>query len=706
MKAKKYIEIFAREAEDLLQRLRQGILEMEEQGLTADRVHDLLRHAHTLKGSARMLDLETLGLVAHRTEGLFKELEAGERSLDPQLTDLLLLATDALEALIAQAHSGGGIDVNVEAVLAGLESGVLPNRDEESGTFDEPRKPEEPGKTEKDSVRTSVEKLDQLVNLLGELLIIRRMMEERSQQMGQIQKQMDQFLRRLKMAENYRKMKGILDDFGRLNLSFERDVMALNYLSEDLHVQAMELRMLPLATITGDLSRMARDLAREQSKKVRLSIRGDEVEFDRMMLEAVRPMLLHMLRNAVDHGIEEPEDRLRQNKPEIGVINLTARYEAGFVRLDLQDDGRGIDPQTIRETALKKKLISEDEANNLSDDDAIYLILRPGFSTRDFITDVSGRGVGMNVVKEMMDRVKGNLVIHSKPGQGTEMTLTLPLTMVVVTALVIECEDERYAIPLHYVAEILRVSEKEILTEGGREVIRVRGTTLPLISLREILGLPQKQAIRVGGRVTALMLRFREQQMACLVTKSMGTQDLVAKGMGKQLKSVRFFSGATILGDGSPALILSIPDLFQTGLSGQTTRLRQEFETSRIEAKRGKILVVDDSITTRTMEKNILETQGYDVTVAISGHDALDKLAGTRFDLIVSDVEMPGMNGFELTEKIKSMENTQDIPVIIVTSLASDNDRRKGIEVGAQAYIVKGSFDQGTLLETVETLIG
>ena len=700
MKTRKYIEIFTREAEEHLQLLRQGFLAMEKDGLVTERLHALLRSAHTLKGSARMLDLGALGQVAHDLETLLKSMEDGERPLTPGLVDLLLVATDALEALTAQAHSGGEISVNVDAVLEGLKTGVLPEHP--------PLPAAAPAevKTERDTVRASVAKLDQMVNLLGEMMIVQRMIEERGRQMSGLRSRLDDFLRKLRKAENYRLCKDILDDFTRLALDFDRDTLALSNLTGELHDGAMELRMLPLSTITDDLVRMTRDLARDQQKEIHFSIRGDEVELDRMMLEAARPMLLHMLRNAVDHGIEAPEDRHRAGKPGSGQVELSARYEGGFVRLVLRDDGRGIDPEQIRKVAVERRLLSADEARRLSDEDAIYLILRPGFSTREIITDISGRGVGMDVVKANVDRVKGNLVIHSTPGKGTEMILLLPLTLAIVTSLIVDCEGEIYAIPLHYVSEILRLTEKDILTEGGKEVIRVRGTTLPLFTMREILGLSRQQS--GSKRITALILNFREQQLACLVSKSLGVQELVAKGMGKQLKSVEYFSGATILGDGAPALILSVPDLFNASLSGQGSRLRQELEGTRVKARKGRILVVDDSITTRTMEKNILETHGYEVTIAISGPDALSKIASVEFtfDLVVSDVEMPGMTGFELTRKLRDMEHTREIPVIIVSSLASDADKRQGIEAGAQAYIVKGSFDQGTLLSTVETLIG
>jgi len=696
----KYLDIFQKEAEEHLQLLRQGILALEQGGFNPEQVHGILRSAHTLKGSARMLDLGELAQVAHKLEDLLKDLEEGGRTLTPTLIDLLLVGTDALEALIAQAHSGGEVVVNVEAVLQGLETGVLPEIPAAAPS------PLEEKKGAAETVRASVARLDQLINHLGEMLIVRRMFEERTRQMNELRGRLDLFLRRLRKAENYGLLKGILDDLTRFGLDLEQDTLNLNHLTEEVHAEAMELRMLPLSTITDDLQRTVRGLAREQDKDIQLTIRGDDVELDRMMLEAIKPMLLHMLRNAVDHGIETPGARQKAGKAEGGRIELSARYEAGFVRLALRDDGRGIDPVRVRQVAVERRLVAAEEAAGLTDEEAVYLILRPGFSTREFITDISGRGVGMDVVKTNLDQVKGNLVIHSSVGQGTEMLLHFPLTLAVVTALLVDCEGESYALPLHYVTEILRLTEREIFTEGGREVVRVRGTTLPLLSLSEILGLPARPAPAQGGRVTALILHFREQQMACLVSRSHGTQELVVKGMGQQLKSVRFFSGATILGDGTPALILSIPDLFGAAQAGRGTQLRQEFAAARAKTKKGRILVVDDSITTRTMEKNILETQGYEVTVAISGETALSVVADRDFDLVVSDVEMPGISGFELTRRLRQMERFAEVPVIIVTSLASDADKRKGIEVGAQAYIVKGSFDQGTLLKTVETLVG
>lgn len=699
MSSRKYIAIFAREAEEHLQLLRQGLISLEKDGFSAERVHVLLRSAHTLKGSARMLDLTAIGQVGHAMEDLLKDMENGVRALTPAITDLLLAATDILEGLVGQAQNGGEVTFNIDNIVEGLRTGVLPEAQATPVSM-------EAEKTELTTVRTSVAKLDDLVNLLGEMLISRRMLEERRRQLGGLMVEMEGFVRRLRKAENVKYLRQMQAGFSRLASDLEADIQNLSYLTQEMHHGAMELRMLPFSTITEDLARMVRNLAREQGKEINLTISGGDVELDRLLLEALKPMLLHMLRNSVDHGIEAPEERQRLGKTAVGRIDLVARYEAGFVRLRLSDDGRGIDPVNIREVAVRKNLLSVEEAACLSDEEAVYLILRPGFSTREFITDVSGRGVGMDVVKTNIDRVKGNLVIHSTPGVGSEMQLQLPLTLAVITGMLIECEAEVFALPLHYLSEILRLSEGDIHTEGGREVVRVHGATLPLVSLGDILGLGTRGGVGAGGKVTALVLTFREQRVACLVGHIRGVQELVVKGMGRQLKSVEFFSGVTILGDGSPALILSVPDLFSSSLAGRGTQLRQEFAERKAGEKKGRILVVDDSITTRTMEKNILETQGYEVTIAISGEDALLKVAAAEYDLVVSDVEMPGITGFELTAKLRQMERTRNTPVIIVSSLALDEHRRKGLEVGAQAYIVKGSFDQGTLLETVQTLIG
>jgi two-component system chemotaxis sensor kinase CheA len=697
MKKSKYVDIFIREAEEHLESLRKGILSLEKEGLSEEQLNELLRIAHTLKGSANMVDLVELAGVAHRLEDLLKNLQGGEQEFSSDLVDVLLVATDAIEALMAQAQSSGGISVNVDTVVKALESGALDAVPEETAD------PDYQGTERRTSVRASVERLDQLVNRMGEILLSQKAMTARQEQMTALLQELDGSMGRLQLSDDGQLLQSLRGNMVSLINDFERDRMQLGYQAEDVYQRTMELRLLPLATITDEFERSLRNLARNLNKEVNFKVKGQEVELDRNMLDAVKPILLHVLNNAIDHGIEEPDARVRLGKPKAGQVSLEARYEGSFVQIAVRDDGQGLNPEKIRETAVKRGVLSVDAAASMSDDAVIYLVFEPGFSTREFITDVSGRGVGLDVVKSNLDQIKGNLSLSSKVGVGTELLLRLPLSMAIFTGLLVECCGETYVVPQHYVAEVLRVSPRDILEEMGREVVRLRETSVPLSSLSRFLEVDS--STRVSKRLTVLVLSFREQTMGLLVDRTLGLQEVVVKDLGCQLKSLEYISGSTILGDGNPALILSVSDLFVANQGRQKLKLRQTYEKDQQKGVLGRILVVDDSITTRTMEKNILEANNYEVVIAVSGSDALDKLDVGRFDLMVSDVEMPGMTGFELTKKVRMREDTRDLPVIIVSSLASDEHRRQGIEAGAQAYIVKGNFQQGLLLDTVETLI-
>ena len=697
----KYVEIFAREAEEHLQGLRQGLLAMEKEGAGAEPLNELLRRAHTLKGSAKMVDLLEISNVAHHMEDLLKELHGGERELSPAVIDLLLVATDAIEALLAQASAGGAVGVNVAPIVEALQAGALPEQKAA------PVMAAVPAAERRRSVRASVERLDQLSNLMGEILLRRQAFAEHQRQLLGLLPQIDAFLDRLHKVENFQQMKQIRTALQRICNDLGQDTTQLGYQAEDIYQRTMELRLLPLASITDDFERTLRDLARSLGKELDFVVEGKEVELDRTVLDLIKPMLLHVLNNAVDHGIEPPETRLQQGKASVGTIHLKAHYEGSFVQITVRDDGQGIDPAKVRLAAVKRGLLANEEAARLSDEAALYLVLQPGFSTREFITDVSGRGVGLDVVKSNLDQVKGNLTISSKVGFGTELHLRVPSSLAMFTGLLVEAAGETYVIPQQYVHEVLRLAPREVRLELGREVIRLRERTIPLVNLANLLtGEKRDEDELAGGRVTVVVLSYREQLLGCLVDRTVGLQDVVVKALGSQLKSLNYVSGATLLGAGTPALIVAVADLYEARHGSEGTRLREAHAAREARARRGRVLVVDDSITTRTMEKNILETHGYEVTIAVTGFDALEKLDQERFDLMVSDVEMPGMTGFELTRKVREREETREMPVIIVTSLASAEHRRSGMEAGAQAYIVKGTFDQGTLLETVEALIG
>ena len=677
----KYIDIFLREAEEHITALQKGLLLLEKEPGNTAMIHDLLRNAHTLKGSARMVGLEGISTIAHRMEDTLQALEEGTKTVEGEVIDLLLQGNDAISRMTTALARGEESPVDVEKFVAAFDQG--------ESTLDAVAGETSP-ETEVlgDTVRARVKTLDSLVNLIGELIIIKKRFEDKTD--------------RLKLIAADSRAMGVRE----FHRGLEEDVLYLDYLIQELHIQAMSLRMLPLKTITEGFQRMVRDLAKSQGKEIRLEIIGESIELDRVLIEALKPMLVHMVTNAVDHGIESPEERRASGKPAKGTIRISARNEGNSIRVDIRDDGRGMDPEKIKQAALRRGIIDREEADGLRADELLYLTLRPGFSTSEIVTDISGRGVGMDVVNKNIEKVKGTLELKSEVGSFTELTLNLPLTLSVIEALLVSSGGESFAVPLTYVQESIKIRSEDITTVGGKEVVTVRGATVPLLSLAALLGLPEKKSLLDSGKVAALVLRLRDHCLACTVDGIAGSSEIVVKELGEQLKKMRFVFGATILGDGSPSLILDVPDIFARAEGEAGTGIRRALEEVRETRTKGSILVVDDSITTRTMERSILISHGYKVKTAVSGEDALEQVVNDSFDLVITDVEMPGINGFELTRRLRANEEYREVPIIIVSSLSRDEDKRNALEAGAQAYIVKGSFEQGALLDTVETLIG
>lgn len=681
----KYLDIFLKEAQEHIGSLQTNLLILEKTPDNTALIHELLRNAHTLKGSARMLGFEDISVIGHRMEDFLKEMEDGVRAVDGAAIDLLLQGTDAISRMTDALTKGADSPVDVERFIAAFDQGLST-----SAAFIDSQ--EVVAEAVGDTVRASVKTLDSLVNLLGELIINKKRFEDKSSELKAAARASGGVIAAAKVME--------------FQQALEEDVLYLGYIIQELHAEAMALRMLPLRTITEGFTRMVRDLSKSQGKEVDFEIKGEHIGVDRLLLESLKPMFLHMLTNAVDHGIELPDERVARGKPAKGKICLSASHEGNSVVIKIRDDGSGMDPRKIKQAALRRGVISMDEAAAMRDDEALYLTLRQGFSTSELVTDISGRGVGMDVVKINIEKVKGNLILKSEVGVFTEIQLHLPLSLAVLDALLVNCAGEQYAIPVSSVQETIKIRSEDIATVAGKEVLSVRNATVPLFSLSRILGLGENGATISGGKVAAVILKQRDQVIACTIDRNNGTSEIVVKGLGGQLKRVRHTFGATIMGDGNPALIIDVPDIFATAEGISSGGLRKALQESQAFVARGRVLVVDDSITTRTMEKSILVAHGYDVTIAVSAEDALEKINDKAFDLVISDVEMPGLNGFELTARLRSLDEYQSVPVIIVSSLSKDEHKRKAIEAGAQAYIVKGAFEQGTLLDTVEALIG
>jgi two-component system chemotaxis sensor kinase CheA len=460
--------------------------------------------------------------------------------------------------------------------------------------------------------------------------------------------------------------------------------------------------MLPLSTIFETMPKMVRDLSRKLNKKVDLNIEGETIELDKRILEGLKDPMVHLITNCIDHGIEQPDERKNAGKNEDGTINITAVPVGGYIEIAVEDDGRGISVDKIKERALKNGLVTEDMLLGLSKEQLINFVFEPGFSTSDIITDISGRGVGMDIAKKNIGDLNGSVSIQSEYGKGSRITIRVPLTLVTVRVILIESSGEVCALPETAIDRILSVKEEEIFTIGDSEVFRESGDILPIGRLSNILGFSKKEDEETDNEYPAIIIEGGEKKAAFIIDNIIGSETIILKNLTFPLTKVRNVSGAALLGDGRIAIVLNPADIIDSMKAVKPLPIKKVKEK---EIEKKSVLVVDDSITTRTLEKNILESSGYDVTLAVDGLDAYNKLQKRIFDIIVLDVQMPNMDGFAFTEKARNTQEFSNIPIILVTSLESDADKRHGIEVGADAYIVKRTFDQSNLLETIKRLI-
>jgi two-component system chemotaxis sensor kinase CheA len=468
------------------------------------------------------------------------------------------------------------------------------------------------------------------------------------------------------------------------------------------------LLMLPSSTLLEPFFKMVRELSRDQGKEVELVVSGEAVEIDKRVLSEMRDPLMHLLRNAVDHGIEPPEQRTRAAKPPCGTIHvLVSPVEGNKIEIVVSDDGKGINPTNVNEAAVRRGIISAEEGRSLSEQEALWLIFRPEVSTSAIITEISGRGLGMSIVKEKVERLGGRISLETRPGGGTTFRLLLPLTLATFRGLLVHAAGQPFIIPTANVERVLCIGVDEVRTVERRETIRLNGKVVALVRLHAVLELSQPPLQASAKSIYAVVLAAGEKRVAFGVDEICSEQEVLVKRLGMPLARVRNVAGATVLGSGKAVPILNADDLLKSSISGGVPAgAISESESSGAKPgdRRKSILVAEDSVTARMLIKSILESAGYHVQTAVDGVDAFTLLKTALFDVVVSDVEMPRMSGFELTEKIRADAKLAEMPVVLVTALASPEHRERGVDAGANAYIVKGSFDQGNLLDIVQRL--
>ncbi len=751
------METFKTELNEQLQQMTDGLLSLERgvaKGELPEVLNAIFRSAHNIKGAARAVEARTVADLAHQLESIFMEPRAGTLEVTPPLIDLSLAACDAFRAN-AQALAEGGPLPDNDALVASLRAAAegkaasaplrppaaagteaaAPLRPEPPAPVPAPAAPAAPARPATDSVasaepiKVSPAKLQRVSGLAEDLQLAKiaihehfEAMQSLSQRMGKLETRMrglrsslraDPRSDRLVLASEGRKtldeglpelaelrraaagltkaLRGTLTRTSQVTIAIQNDIRMM--------------QLVPVANALRPLARMVRDVGRELGKPVELSVSGDQIEVDRAVLDGLRDPLMHLLRNAIDHGLESPEERRALDKPEQGMLAVEVSSAGGQIHLTISDDGRGIDARKISEIALRKQIVQPDELQDMSEQDRLMLIFRPGFSSKEIITELSGRGVGLDVVVANLRKLKGSVRVETHVGYGTEFILQLPLTLAMERGLHVRAGGENLLIPSISVDRIAEIRRADVLKVAASHALLVEGKPVALRDLSAVLGLPGRMRAR-EERLPVVLLARGWSRVAFMVDEVVGEREIVVKRLPPPLQTVPNISGATLTGNGEVMMVLNVDELIDHAHRQNGHALAgAEAEPEATIDQRPHILVVDDSITTRTLEKNMLEAQGYRVTVGIDGQAGWELLQRDDFALVITDVEMPRLNGFELTERVRQSGRYPNLPIIIVTSLAKEADKRRGVAAGADAYLVKSDFESRALLEIVQQLI-
>ncbi|TBR21380.1 MAG: hybrid sensor histidine kinase/response regulator [Candidatus Nitrosotenuis sp.] len=722
-------ELFKAESAEHVQSLESKLLYLEKTPEDKAALDTALREAHSLKGSARMLGVKDVERVAHRLEDMLGAARSGKTALTPPYLDFIYKGVDAIKKLVNEAVTGEPANVNVTGILENRPGAPQPEEAKEvlrplaaaSGAVAAPAKnaPVEQAAPQQgayriDTIRVETKKLDELMTHSGELTVIRTRMARLLGRIDELMALADISSTRafnipaFNPGAGSEKMGRLAAELASLREEAYEDNSRIEFVSASLENGIRDIRLLPFSTLFNFFPRMVRDMARERAKDAELEIVGGDVKADKRIIEELKDPVMHIIRNSIDHGIELPQERGKANKPRTGKIRLSARRTDTNIIVEAADDGGGLDIESIKKTAAKRKIRSMKELDAMSPAEITNLIFTPGFSTSAFVTDVSGRGIGLDVARANVERLKGTIHVESTAGAGCLFRIRLPITLATARVLLVLANGATYAIPLESVDTTRRVTRKEIFHIEGRDAVVEEHRTISAVKLEDILGLPKKAeknrqpAGKADIPMTCVILSAAGETVAVIVDDLLDEQEVVLKPPSPVLKRVRNVSGSTILGSGEICPVLNPNDMVVTVRKRTATAAPEETKEAR---KKPSVLLVEDSISTRTQEKRILESGGYEVFTAVNGVDAWAKLATRSFDAVISDVMMPEMDGLALTARIRQNSKYKELPVILVTTLSSDEDKKRGLEAGANAYIPKPSFDQKILLETLGRLV-
>ncbi|HET7831807.1 MAG TPA: hybrid sensor histidine kinase/response regulator [Gallionella sp.] len=732
--------LFKIESQERLQHLDDGLLRLEQTPADQGLLEELFREAHSLKGAARMLGLTDIQTMAHQLEDAFGAARKGEAALKSEAVVGMNQTLAAIRGLVLAAI-GEGAQPAAAVEPAAPPQGVAPIAPAETplpeiipptppvstppvGSQPAPAAPAgSPAPRSEafhiETIRVDPKRLDALLSQAGELTVTKIRLAHRVAEIDGLLDECEEWSRGVHSRQFaadaagaiVQRLEHLQETLNHLRSGAYEDSTRLDYVSGQLESGIRALRLLPMSTLFMLFPRLVHDLAQELHKEVALVIDGEDTVTDKHVLEEIKDPLMHMLRNAIDHGIEPPEQRERAGKSRTGSVWIKASQTHDRVIIEVGDDGRGLDIEAIKSTAVKRGMYREAELAGMTVAQIQSLILVSGFSTTSFITDLSGRGVGLDVVRNNVERLKGTLQIESAPNKGLIIRAQLPVSLATVRVLVAMANGRRFALPAEYVQFSRKVLLREIYTMEGHRTFSFDEQPVSVAWLGELLELPESghelQALTANPEATAVcvVLGIGEERFGLMVDDVLDELEVMLKPQSRLLKRIRNVSGATILETGEVCVVLNPHDLFRTLCKKPLVGGVAPAAVQVAPAAKKVLLLAEDSITTRTQEKRILESAGYEIVTAVDGMDAYNKLGLRDYAAVVSDINMPNMTGLELAEKIRANKKFAELPIILVTSLSSEADKRRGLEAGANAYISKPEFDQRALLDCLKRLI-
>jgi two-component system sensor histidine kinase and response regulator WspE len=749
------LELFQVEADSQIAVLIGGLLQLEREPDAKQQLEVLMRAAHSFKGAARIVNQDAAVVVAHAMEDCFVAAQQGRIKLRQDEIDVLFQGVDLL--LHISRRSGpemaqweaenatrirdflAALDKITHAEVRAPDPAVVAGESSASSApaaaltevSAKPPKPESPllpARKKEGSermLRLTAENLNRLLGLAGESLVESRWLHPFADSMLRLKRLQSEVMESLHGLRDSLQTSHVSERAdGQMNSAIEKLMECREFLSERmadldiydrrssnlsnrLYLEVLQCRMRPFEEGVRRLPRMVRDLARSLGKQVRLEIAGEHTQVDRDILEKLETPLTHLLRNAVDHGCESPADRERTGKNKECTIRVEARHSAGMLMIVVTDDGPGIEPERLRETIVQKKLINRNVVEKMSETELLEFLLLPGFTMRDTVTEISGRGVGLDVVQNMVKSVRGSVRIANQPGKGMRFQLQLPLTLSVLRTLLVEVGDEPYAIPLSQISRTLKLPREKVEVLEGRHHFSLDGQQVGLLTAHQVLDCGEPRDL--GGELPVVIMGDRMARYGMVVDRFLGERELVVQTLDSRLGKVRDISAGSLMEDGSPVLIVDVEDLLvsieKLVSSGRLNRVHSD--AGQLPAKPGKrVLVVDDSLTVRELQRKLLAGRGYAAEVAVDGMDGWNAVQSGNYDLVITDVDMPRVDGIELATLIKRDPRFSSLPVVIVSYKDREEDRLRGLEAGADYYLTKGGFHDETLLQAVVDLIG